>query len=222
MGRQCRTWVISGEARGEHIPSGLPPMSGHGRGAPARPLSATSCREQMQQPAWANDRVIRSPRRRGASSIGGTSSPIAFAALRLITSSNLVGCSTANSPGFAPLRILSTYIASRWNDSFEVGPVGHGAARFGEFGPSRNSGNTLQCCKFNDPLPMLHDQPIRQDDHCFGARGTYALERRLDFGDRPHLSIGKPRYRAVRRPARILSARVAPPDAMDWTISPRA
>jgi hypothetical protein len=28
------------------------------------PRSATSCREQMQQPAWANDRVIRSPRRR--------------------------------------------------------------------------------------------------------------------------------------------------------------
>ena len=44
-----------------------------------------------------------------ASSIGGTSRPSALAALRLITSSNLVGCSTANSPGFAPLRILSTY-----------------------------------------------------------------------------------------------------------------
>ena len=43
-----------------------------------------------------------------ASNIAGTPSPIAFAALRLITSSNLVGCSMANSPGFAPLRILST------------------------------------------------------------------------------------------------------------------
>jgi hypothetical protein len=39
---------------------------------------------------------------------------------------------------------------------------------------------------------MLHGQPIRQDDHCFGTRCTYALERRLDFGDRSHLSIGKP------------------------------
>src|SRR3954467_2793882 len=36
------------------------------------------------------------------SNIDDTSSPIAFAALRLITSSNLVGCSTANSAGFAP------------------------------------------------------------------------------------------------------------------------
>ena len=43
-----------------------------------------------------------------ASNIAGTPSPIAFAALRLITSSNVVGCSMANSPGFAPLRILST------------------------------------------------------------------------------------------------------------------
>jgi hypothetical protein len=39
---------------------------------------------------------------------------------------------------------------------------------------------------------MLHDQPIRQRDHCFGARATYALKRWLDFGGRPHLSIGNP------------------------------
>jgi len=34
--------------------------------------------------------------------------PSAFAALRLMNSSNVVGCSTGRSPGFAPLRILST------------------------------------------------------------------------------------------------------------------
>ena len=38
----------------------------------------------------------------------GTVMPSAFAALRLITSSNLVGCSTGRSPGLAPRRILST------------------------------------------------------------------------------------------------------------------
>src|SRR5262245_48726167 len=43
-----------------------------------------------------------------ASSIGGTSRPIALAALRLMISSNLVGCSTGRSAGFAPLKILST------------------------------------------------------------------------------------------------------------------
>src|SRR5262249_31383513 len=43
-----------------------------------------------------------------ASSVGGTSRLIALAVLRLTTSSNLVGCSTGRSPGFAPRAILST------------------------------------------------------------------------------------------------------------------
>src|SRR5262249_39101472 len=42
-----------------------------------------------------------------ASSVGGRSRPIALAWLRLITISNLVGCSTGRSPGFAPRMILS-------------------------------------------------------------------------------------------------------------------
>src|ERR1700731_1761637 len=51
-----------------------------------------------------------------ASSLSGIASPIAFAALRLITSSNLVGCSTGSSAGFAPFRTLSTYSAARRYD----------------------------------------------------------------------------------------------------------
>jgi isoquinoline 1-oxidoreductase beta subunit len=43
-----------------------------------------------------------------ASSAGGIVRPSVFAVLRLITSSNFVGCWTGNSAGFAPLRILST------------------------------------------------------------------------------------------------------------------
>src|SRR5262249_59888466 len=42
------------------------------------------------------------------SSVDGTLRPSALAVLRLMTSSNLVGCSTGSSEGFAPLRILST------------------------------------------------------------------------------------------------------------------
>jgi hypothetical protein len=60
---------------------------------------------------------MRSKQRRGTHSISpsacamrrrGTVSPSALAVLRLITSSNLVGCSTGRSPGLAPFRILST------------------------------------------------------------------------------------------------------------------
>jgi hypothetical protein len=43
-----------------------------------------------------------------ASIVGGRSRPRAFAVLRLITNSNLVGCSTGRSAGLAPLRIRST------------------------------------------------------------------------------------------------------------------
>jgi hypothetical protein len=48
-----------------------------------------------------------------ASSVGGISTPSALAVLRLITNSNLVGCSIGRSAGLAPLRILSTYPAAR-------------------------------------------------------------------------------------------------------------
>src|SRR5688572_3960548 len=43
-----------------------------------------------------------------ASTFGGIVRPICLAVLRLITSSNFVGCSTGRSAGLAPLRILST------------------------------------------------------------------------------------------------------------------
>ena len=45
--------------------------------------------------------------------VGGIVRPICLAVLRLITSSNFVGCSTGSSAGLAPFRILSTYVATR-------------------------------------------------------------------------------------------------------------
>jgi hypothetical protein len=43
-----------------------------------------------------------------ARTLGGIVNPICFAAFRLMTNSNFVGCSTGRSPGLAPFRILST------------------------------------------------------------------------------------------------------------------
>src|SRR5262249_37667863 len=57
-----------------------------------------------------------------ASSVGGTSRPSALAVTRLTTRSNLVGCSTGMSAGFAPRRILSTYSAARRKRSGKFGP----------------------------------------------------------------------------------------------------
>jgi hypothetical protein len=62
----------------------------------------------------ATSRLVRKPRLHSitlsarASNIGEMSRPSALAALRLMTRSNLVGCSTGSSLGFAPLRIRST------------------------------------------------------------------------------------------------------------------
>jgi hypothetical protein len=59
-----------------------------------------------------------------SSSVCGIVSPRALAVLRLITNSNLVGCSTGRSEGFAPLRILSMH----GNASKQIGeayPIGH-------------------------------------------------------------------------------------------------
>jgi hypothetical protein len=47
--------------------------------------------------------------------------PSAFAVLRLMTSSNVVGSSIGKSPGFAPFRTLSTYRAARRNESLRLG-----------------------------------------------------------------------------------------------------
>ena len=48
-----------------------------------------------------------------ANTSAGIISPICFAALRLMTNSKFIACCTGRSPGFAPLRILSTYWAAR-------------------------------------------------------------------------------------------------------------
>src|ERR1700756_3125399 len=53
--------------------------------------------------AWRTHSITSSAR---ASSVGGTSKPSAFAVLRLMTSSNLLDCTTGRSAGLAPLRIL--------------------------------------------------------------------------------------------------------------------
>src|SRR6185312_4094523 len=60
--------------------------------------------------AWRTHSITSSAR---ASSVGGISRPSAFAVLRLITSSYLVGACTGKSAGFSPLRMRSTYVAAR-------------------------------------------------------------------------------------------------------------
>src|SRR5262249_7547372 len=57
-----------------------------------------------------------------ASKVGGISRPRAFAVVMFMMRSNLVGCSTGISAGFAPRRILSTKSAARRSKSGKLAP----------------------------------------------------------------------------------------------------
>src|SRR5262249_15733662 len=56
------------------------------------------------------------------SNLSGTSSPSAFAVLRLITNSNFVGCMPGRSAGFSPFRIRPAYPPTRRYTSGKFGP----------------------------------------------------------------------------------------------------
>jgi hypothetical protein len=73
----------------------------------ARTLCAINGREQVQDIASEECHYSITSSAR-ASSMDGIARPSALAVLKLITNSNLVGCSTGRSAGFAPLSIRST------------------------------------------------------------------------------------------------------------------
>src|SRR5262249_53912399 len=82
--------------------------------APARPPRNASS-EGRPEP----HRITSSARVR---SDWGIVSPRAFAVLRLMTSSNFVGCAIGSSAGLAPFKILPTYAAEPRNMSDMLGP----------------------------------------------------------------------------------------------------
>ncbi len=82
------------------------PIAGSATEAGGYPSIWKPVRQTRGDREVANNHSITSSAR--PSSDRGIVRPRALAVLRLITSSNLVGCSTGRSPGLAPLRILST------------------------------------------------------------------------------------------------------------------
>src|SRR5262245_60900293 len=77
---------------------------------PRRERPRRRAAEERDELAAPDHSITSSARTRNVS---GMVSPIALAALRLITKSNFVGCSMGSSAGLAPLNILSTYVAAR-------------------------------------------------------------------------------------------------------------
>src|SRR5262245_15392776 len=76
-----------------------------GSGRPSQGSSLSILTEPHDELASSLHSMTSSAR---ASSVGGMSRLSAFAVLRLMTNSNLVGCWTGRSPGLSPLRMRST------------------------------------------------------------------------------------------------------------------
>jgi hypothetical protein len=92
----------------EQISSALPPDSDRLADIPDRQLRANSGREQVQHFVHKSLAYSITLSARDKSSVG-SSWFIAFAVLRLITSANLVGCSTGRSAGLLPRSSLASY-----------------------------------------------------------------------------------------------------------------
>jgi hypothetical protein len=82
-----------------------------------------------QQRRWPPHSITSSAVER---SLSGTLRPRVLAVLRLITNSNFVGCSTGNSAGLAPWKILSTKAGQSPESGGDIRAVGHKAAGRGE------------------------------------------------------------------------------------------
>ena len=89
--------------------------------------------------------------------------PSALAVLRLMTSSNLVGCSTGRSAGFAPLRILRRSARPPERLS-EAVAVAHQATVGGQLTERINCRNCMACCQCGE-LPTATGKKRIAADH---------------------------------------------------------
>src|SRR5215831_1728438 len=126
------------------------------------PLTAVStCRNVRVRNLYSESAPTRSPRRRELAMKPARSRPSTLAVLRLMTSSNLVGCANGKSAGLLPLKILFTYSAVRRQLSTKSGPnwmrpprrANSGSPVMTAFGASaRARRSALENAKEHDPL----------------------------------------------------------------------
>ena len=77
------------------------------------PGSIEEVRRHCNTQSTRSPSVVSGATSRAGHAVVGMVRPSALAVLRLMASSNFVGCSTGRSAGWAPFRILSTYVAAR-------------------------------------------------------------------------------------------------------------
>jgi hypothetical protein len=99
-------WVTTGKAQTEHNISDFTPIASEKR----RSFISASCHKVPFARSKQHPYSITSSARSRIDV--GSSISSALAVFRLMTSSNLFGCSTGMSPGLVPVRILATYRAA--------------------------------------------------------------------------------------------------------------
>jgi hypothetical protein len=133
-------WVHRGLRRRQPLALSLgrPPLSLAPRCPPSPMNRAGKGRKAVQRFSAAGlvlprvGRFQRRPRSE-AGKHGPMRRPSAFAVLRLITNSNLVGCCTGRSAGWAPLRILVDVAGGAPKEVSETCPIGHEPAGYRKF-----------------------------------------------------------------------------------------
>ena len=100
---------------------------------------------------------------------GGTVRPSALAVLRLITSSNLVGCSTGRSAGGA-LEDLSGVNSDLAKDSGEAASVADQAAGRGELAPRVDRRNGMACRQRHELNASAGEERVGADDERAGVQ----------------------------------------------------
>src|SRR5215470_20263270 len=82
-----------------------------------------------------------------------------------MTSSNLVGCSTGRSAGFAPLRILSTEVRGSPVHIVQTRAIGHDETSVHPLGPRTHRWQTALCRELGDgrSVSIEHGAPIDEN-----------------------------------------------------------
>ena len=122
-----------------------------------------------------------------ASRIGGTSMPSAFAVLRLMTSSYLVGACTGRSAGFSPLR-MRVYVAGRSPVLVDkIGPIGDQAASSDVVALGVNRWQLVPGRERDDQIAMNRRQRTRRYDQAAIRLARVGHDGALDLGRVTHV-----------------------------------
>ena len=116
-----------------------------------------------------------------ACSVNGTVRPSALAVLRFTTISNFVGNCTGRSPGFAPRRMRSTYVAARPKVVYRVDSVGEQPAVSDKLRCVIDCRYVVSSRRRYDRRAMRNHEYIRHDDKAASRLAPKGRDGRFDF-----------------------------------------